>query len=47
VEHQVRFTYAEFFAPTWQGLISVNHDISVSGQYKQEFGLVLRVTKVF
>ena len=46
-EEQIRFTYSQFITPTWQFLISVNHDVSVSGQFKQDFGLVLRVTKLF
>jgi hypothetical protein len=46
-EQQIRFTYEQFVAPTWQVLLSVNHDVSVSGQFKQNFGLVFRLTKVF
>jgi len=46
-ENQIRFTYEQFITPTWQALISFNHDISVSGQFKQDFGLVFRLTKVF
>lgn len=47
VEHQIRLTYMQMFAPTWQGLVSLNHDTGVSGDFKQEFGFVLRVTKLF
>jgi len=46
-EEQIRFTYSQFVTPTWQFLISVNHDVAASGQFKQDFGLVLRVTKLF
>jgi hypothetical protein len=46
-EQQIRFTYEQFVAPTWQVLLSVNHDVSVSGQFKQNFGLIFRLTKVF
>ena len=46
-EEQIRFTYSQFVTPTWQFLISVTHDVAVSGQFKQDFGLVLRVTKLF
>jgi len=46
-EEQIRLTYSQFVAPTWQILISVSHDVSVSGQFKQDFGLLLRVTKLF
>jgi len=46
-EQQIRFTYEQFVAPTWQVLLSFNHDVSVSGQFKQNFGLIFRLTKVF
>jgi len=46
-EQQIRFTYEQFVAPKWQVLLSVNHDVSVSGQFKQNFGLVFRLTRVF
>jgi len=46
-EQQIRFTYEQFVAPTWQVLLSLNYDISVSGQFKQNFGLIFRLTKVF
>ena len=46
-ENQIRFTYEQFVSPTWQALLSVNHDVSVTGQFKQDFGLIFRLTKVF
>ena len=46
-EEQIRFTYSQFITPTWQFLISVNHDVSATGQFKQDFGLLLRFTKLF
>ena len=46
-EEQIRFTYSQFVTPTWQFLISVTHDVAVSGQFKQDFGLIVRVTKLF
>ena len=46
-EHQIRFTYEQFVTPTWQALLSFNHDVKVSGQFKQNFGMVFRVAKVF
>jgi hypothetical protein len=46
-EQQIRFTYEQFVAPKWQLLLSINHDVSVSGQFKDNFGLVFRVTRVF
>jgi hypothetical protein len=46
-EHQIRFTYMEFITPTWQGLLSFNHDVEVRGQFKQDFGLLFRIAKIF
>jgi len=46
-EEQIRFTYSQFVTPIWQFLISANHDVAVSGQFKQDFGLLLRFTKLF
>jgi hypothetical protein len=46
-EQQIRFTYSQFITPTCQFLISVNHDVYVAGQFKQDFGLLVRVTKTF
>jgi hypothetical protein len=46
-EHQIRFTYMQAITPTWQGLISFNHDVAVRGQYKQDFGVLLRIAKFF
>jgi hypothetical protein len=46
-EQQIRFTYQQFVAPTWQLNLSLNHDVSVSGQFKQNFGLLFRVAKIF
>ncbi len=46
-EQQIRFTYQQFVAPTWQLNLSLNHDVSVAGQFKQNFGLLFRVAKIF
>ena len=46
-EQQIRFTYEQFVAPKWQVLLSVNHDVSVAGQFRQNFGLIFRLTRVF
>jgi hypothetical protein len=46
-EDQLRLTYSQFITPEWQGLLSVNHDIAVSGQFKQDFGLLFRIAKLF
>lgn len=45
-EHQIRLSYAQFVVPTWQVLMSVSRDVSATGQFKQDFGLLLRIAKV-
>jgi len=45
-EHQIRFSYSQFVVPTWQVLLSLSHDVSATGQFKQDFGLLLRIAKV-
>jgi Putative MetA-pathway of phenol degradation len=45
-EHQLRLSYAQFVLPTWQALLSVSRDVSATGQFKQDFGLLLRIAKV-
>ena len=45
-EHQIRFNYSQFVVPTWQVLLSVSRDVSATGQFKQDFGLLLRIAKV-
>ena len=46
-EDQLRLTYSQFVTLTWQILISASHDVSVSGQFKQDFGITLRIAKLF
>ena len=46
-EDQLRLTYMMFLTPTWQGLLSVSHDVAVTGQFEQNFGLTLRIAKLF
>ena len=46
-EDQLRLTYSQFVTPTWQILISASHDVSVSGQFKQNSGITLRIAKLF
>jgi hypothetical protein len=46
-EQQIRGSYTQFITPTWQILISASHDVAVSGQFKQNIGLTLRLAKVF
>ena len=33
--------------PTWQGVLSISHDVSAAGGFKQDFGLFLGIAKVF
>jgi hypothetical protein len=40
-------TYSQFITPSVQGVISVSHDVSATGQFKQDAGVLLRVTKLF
>ena len=46
-QDQLRATYMMNFSPTMQGLLEVTHDIHVEGQFKQNFGLVLRLVNAF
>jgi len=45
-EHQIRFSYSQFVVPTWQVLLSLSRDVSATGQFKQDFGMLLRIAKV-
>jgi hypothetical protein len=46
-EEQIRVNYTQHTTSTWQGSITVTHNMSASGLFKQNFGLILRVAKVF
>ena len=46
-QDQLRAMYMMNFSPTTQGLIEVTHDTHVEGQFKQDFGLTLRLVKAF
>jgi hypothetical protein len=46
-EQQIRLSYSQFITPTWQGVLSLSHDVTASGQFKQSFGLLFRVAKMF
>jgi hypothetical protein len=46
-EQQIRLSYSQFITPTLQGTLSISHDIKASGQFKQNFGVLLRVAKLF
>ena len=46
-EQQIRISYSQFVTPAWQGVLSISHDVAASGQFKQNFGLLLRVARVF
>jgi len=42
----IRFSYSQFVVPTWQVLLSVSRDLSATDQFKQDFGVLLRIAKV-
>jgi len=42
-EQEIRVGYSQFLTPTWQGLITVSHDLNATGQYKQDVAVTLRV----
>ena len=46
-EHQIRFTYMQSISPTWQGTISFSHDVEARGQFKQNYGVLVRIAKAF
>ena len=46
-QDQLRATYMMNFSPTTQGLLEVTHDMHVEGQFKQNFGLILRLVQAF
>jgi hypothetical protein len=46
-EEQVRVNYTQYITPTWERSIILIHDMSASGQFKQDFGLIPRVAKVY
>jgi len=45
-ERQIRFSYSQFVVPTWQVLLSLSRDVSATGQFKQDFGVLLRIARV-
>ena len=46
-EHQIRLSYLQYLTPTLQGIVSVSHDVAAYGQFRQDFGLLMRLAKVF
>jgi hypothetical protein len=46
-EQQIRVNYMQYITPAWQGSITLSHDMSASGLFKHDFGLTLRVAKLF
>jgi Putative MetA-pathway of phenol degradation len=46
-EHQIRLSCMKFITPSWQVLVSVNHDVAVSGQFRQNVGFTVRIAKLF
>jgi hypothetical protein len=46
-EQQLRVSYCQFVTRSLQALLSVSRDVSVRGQFKQDFGLLARMAAVF
>lgn len=46
-EGTIRVAYPQFVAPTWQVYFEVNHDVMVSGGFRQDIGVTLRLMKAF
>lgn len=46
-EQQLRVSYCQFVTPNLQALLSLSRDVSVRGQFKQDFGLLARMAAVF
>ena len=46
-EQRIRFNAALFVTPKLQTMLELNHDLSVSGGFKQDFGATVRVLYVF
>ena len=46
-QDQLRLALMANLSPTLQGLVSVTRDVHVEGQFKQNFGLLVRVAKAF
>lgn len=46
-QDQLRVAYMMNFSPATQGLIEVTRDMKVEGQFKQNFGLTLRLVNAF
>jgi hypothetical protein len=46
-EQTIKMGYSQFITPKWQGLIQVSHDVEARGQFKQDFGVFVRVAKLF
>jgi Putative MetA-pathway of phenol degradation len=46
-EQRIRATVSKFLTPAVQVLLEANHDLTVSGGYKQDFGLTARVLYAF
>lgn len=46
-EQRMRANAALFLSPTVQALLELNHDVHVVGGFKQDFGLQVRLLKIF
>ena len=46
-EQRIRFNAALFVTPSVQTMLELNHDLSVNGGFKQDFGATVRLLKAF
>jgi hypothetical protein len=46
-EQQIRASYSQFVTPTLEGTVSLSHDLYAGGQFKENFGVLFRIAKVF
>ena len=46
-EQQIRLAYSQFVTPKLEATVSVSHDVEARGQFKQDFGLLLRLARIF
>jgi hypothetical protein len=46
-EQQIRVSYSQFFTPTLEGTVSFSHDLYARGQFRENFGMLFRIAKVF
>ena len=46
-EQQIRLAYSQFVTPKLEATVSLSHDVEARGQFKHNFGVLLRLAKIF